>query len=708
MLKCFFLAIGLSASVALLYSFPFEQSRPTQVVLTDWEREVLGPLPMDTLPPLFAEVRHVAEVQATVALLSRLHYKGVDLDDSLSAAIFERFMESLDGSKLYFTAEEVEKLTKAYQTDIDDMIKAGELQAFYDMFARYRDRALGYATYAKERIKEPFDFQKEEYLNANIKDRPRSQDLAELHERWRKTLKNELLELTLSGKTDSAARAVIVSRRNSMERWLKRVDKENVFQEFMNALTRAYDPHSGYFSALMAENFNIEMSKSLEGIGASLRQDGEYTTINSLVPGGPAYKSKQLEVSDRIVGVAQGDTGTYVDVVGWRISEVVQLIRGKKGTSVRLFILPADTPPTGKPKVVEIVRDRIELEDAVAKAKVYDIERKGKPYKLGVIALPSFYVDWKAVQMKKKNYRSASQDVRRLLDSLKQSGVDGVAMDLRGNGGGALSEAINLSGLFIKKGPIVQIEDFRGRVVVRNDNDPMAYDGPLVVLLDRFSASATEIMAGSIQDYGRGLLVGEPTFGKGSVQNILELKDYLPSAFEKNGEVGQLKLTFAQYYRVNGESTQTAGVVPDIVLPSRFGDVEFREASMPGALAWKKIDAVKSRYDTPESKELITKRIRNQINKSFKKDLKTPPWVGFAKETKRYRKNRENRGKLSLSYDVRKKEQESLLSDTSKAKVKDKDPLAKDHYLREGLFLLADLSEKIHENKAKESRPTRP
>ena len=338
---------------------------------------------------------------------------------------------------------------------------------------------------------------KNEHFNADFEGRPRPKNKAKLQDRWRKTTKNELLNLKISGKEDKKAKEILHKRRTLLRNWLLRVNSEDVFEDFMSSVAEAFDPHSNYFSAVNAANFNIDISKSLEGIGARLTQDVDYTTINELIPGGPAFKSEQLAPADRIVGVAQGDTAQFVDVIGWRINEVVQLIRGKKGTVVRLLVLPAKAPPNGTQKEVRLVRDKIKLEDAIATSKIYDIDRGGKPCKLGVITLPSFYVDWAAAQRGEKAYRSASQDVRRILKELKTAKVEGVLMDLRKNGGGALSEAISLTGLFIESGPVVQVQDSEKQITGRKDIDPsISYAGPLLVLVDRFSASASEIFAG--------------------------------------------------------------------------------------------------------------------------------------------------------------------------------------------------------------------
>ena len=472
-----------------------------------------------------------------------------------------------------------------------------------------------------------------------------------------------------------------------------------MFESFMSAVTAAFDPHSSYFSASNAESFNIEMSKSLEGIGARLRSDIDYTTVVELIPGGPAFKSQQIEPADRIVAVAQGDTSQFVDIIGWRISEVVQLIRGKKGTIVRLRILSAQSPPNTPPKEIRLVRDKVNIEEGLASSKIHEINRKGTSYTLGVITLPSFYMDTRKGKKESNEKRSASADVYQMLEELKAANLDGILIDIRKNGGGVLSEAVKLTGLFIESGDIVQVKNFKHQVFRRADQDTsIAYNGPLLVLVDRFSASASEIFAGAIQDYDRGLIAGEPTYGKGSVQNILRLKDYLSPDFSKDKKMGEIKITIAQYYRVSGASTQREGIIPDVIFPSQFDETEYREESQIGALPWDKLQRIES-ISTGKT-DSINQEIRNLLKNVLRNDLKDERWISFISEAEKYKANKKKLSTLSLNYDFRKNELDLF----TKTKIDKKEkPLDKDNYLRQGLWLLADLVriEKQHATSAK-------
>ena len=357
----------------------------------------------------------------------------------------------------------------------------------------------------------------------------------------------------------------------------------------MNAFTRSIEPHSSYMSPRTSENFEISMRLSLDGIGAMLQRETEYTTVMEIVPGGPADLDGRLESGDRIVGVGQGDDNEIVDVVGWRLDDVVDKIRGERDTVVRLEVLPADTGMSGPPKVIRIVRNEVKLEEQAASSEIIELPEREDDRRIGVIRVPVFYVDFEGRSRNEPNYRSSTRDVRKLINELKSEGVDGIVVDLRGNGGGALVEATTMTGLFIDTGPIVQVRDSRGKVELKTDNEPgMAWEGPLGVLVDRRSASASEIFAAAIQDYGRGVIIGEPTFGKGTVQNLINLDNM---ARGEDTKLGQLKLTMAQFYRVDGGSTQNKGVVPDIRLPTPGDPEDYGESALDFAMPWAEIEA---------------------------------------------------------------------------------------------------------------------
>jgi carboxyl-terminal processing protease len=453
--------------------------------------------------------------------------------------------------------------------------------------------------YARNRVKEPFDFTIDEYYQYDREGEPWLRSTDELNELWRKRVKNDYLRLKLTDKEDEAIVETLTERYTNLERRINELNNEDVFQFFMNAFAQSIEPHTAYLSPRNSENFEISMRLSLEGIGALLGRENEYTLISRVVPGGPADKDGRLQAGDRIVAVGQGDDGKLVDVIGWRIDDVVDLIRGPKDTVVRLEVLPEDVSVSGPTQVVEIVRNEVKLEEQAAQAEVIEVpndEVAGdgeETVKIGVIDLPVFYLDFNGRAKNIPDYRSSTRDVERLIGELKEQGVSGIVVDLRNNGGGSLLEATTLTGLFIDKGPVVQVRNSSGRISLEEDTDSgMAWDGPLAVLVNRYSASASEIFAAAIQDYGRGVVIGEPTYGKGTVQSLLDLDDYAPS--DKPG-MGQLKITMAQFFRVNGGSTQNKGVVPDIRFPSAGDPQEYGERSLDNALPWTSIDA--ARYD---------------------------------------------------------------------------------------------------------------
>jgi carboxyl-terminal processing protease len=522
---------------------------------------------------------------------SRYAYRPRALDDALSQDIFTRYLEALDGGKQYFTAADVDKFG-AYKTQIDDAIRSGDLAPAYDIFAVYKQRVAGRVAYARALLKQDFDFSGDQRWEYDREDAPWAADAQELDAVWKKSVMNDWLRLKLAGQKPDEIRKTLDKRYATYQRSVDELKSEDVFQTFLNGYSGAIDPHTDYFTPKTAENFNQSMSLSLEGIGAQLQRQDDMVVIREIIAGGPADLNGQLKAGDRIVAVGQGKSGPMTDVIGWRIDDVVAQIRGKKDTQVRLEYIPAESGIDGKHALVTITRQKVKLEEQAAKAEIITAPAaNGEPARrIGVIKLPAFYQDFEGRRRNPDDYTSATRDISKLLAQFKTDGVDGVVMDLRNNGGGSLDEAVELTGLFIDKGPVVQVRESGGRVTVNADRKPgVAWDGPLAVLTNRGSASASEIFAGAIQDYGRGLVIGETTFGKGTVQNLVDL-DRWPA--NETPRFGQVKLTIAQFFRVAGGSTQHKGVVPDIAFPVSVDATEYGESTYDNALPWTKIAAV--------------------------------------------------------------------------------------------------------------------
>lgn len=538
-------------------------------------------------PPVLAPLEQQAQAaHLSAQFLTRFHYKPVPLDDALSARIMNRFIKSLDPDRVLFLKADIDKFM-ADSTKIDDAINREDLQIPFTIFNVYEQRVVDRMNYARSLLKQGFDFSVQEDYSLLRDKEPWPQSEAESNELWRKRVKSDWLRLKLAGKADAAIRDTLDKRyENSLERAYK-YKSDDVFQSFMDAYTTSVDPHTDYFGATASAEFDISMKLSLVGIGAVLQERDDYTTIRELVPGGPAQLSGKLAVGDRITGVGQGENGAIKEVVGTRLDEIVQMIRGAKDSIVRLDILPADAGPDGKHRLISLVRDKISLEKQAAQKTILSVKDGDATRKIGVITLPAFYEDFEARRKGDKDYRSASRDVAKLLVELKQDNVDGVLVDLRNNGGGSLSEAIDLTGLFVGKGPVVQQRDAGGKVNVESDDLPVpAWTGPVGVLINRGSASASEIFAAAIQDYGRGVIIGEPSFGKGTVQTVVNLDQVAHNIKPKFGE---LKLTVAQFFRVNGGTTQLRGVTPDISLPGLSDPKSFGEASYDNALPWTQV-----------------------------------------------------------------------------------------------------------------------
>jgi carboxyl-terminal processing protease len=518
--------------------------------------------------------------------LTRFHYKPEPLDAKMSAHIFDRYLDALDADRLFLLQSDVDKFA-AMRDKLGDAIYNEDLSAPFAIFNLYIQRVNERTAYARELLKHDFDFGKDESYQYQREKAPFAKNAEELNDIWRKRVKNDWLRLKLAGKKDAEIRTTLDKRYGNYTDRLRQLNSEDVFQTFMNAYAMAIEPHTNYLGPRASENFDIAMKLSLEGIGAVLQRDDDYTAIREIVPGGPASLSGKLKVGDRILSVGQGDAGALTDVIGWRLDDVVDKIRGAKDTTVRLEVLPADAGPDGKHFTIALVRKKVLIEEQAAKSSVIEVKDGDVTRRIGVISLPTFYQDFDARRRGDKDYKSATRDVAKILADLKKQNVDGVLVDLRNNGGGSLSEATDLTGLFIGKGPVVQVRSANGRIEEeQNAEVNMAWSGPLAVLINRNSASASEIFAAAIQDYGRGLILGENSYGKGTVQNLVDLDQVKGN---EKPAFGELKMTIAQFFRVNGGSTQLKGVTPDIPFPLT-GDFEQNgEQAFDNALAWTSI-----------------------------------------------------------------------------------------------------------------------
>ncbi len=561
------------------------------------------------------------------SVIERSHYRQSPINDPVSSLMLDRYLESLDGTKSYFLASDIAEFEK-YRFQLDDAILTGALDPVFAIFNRFQQRSRERIAYAVDLLKHEPDFALDETFEYDRAKAPWAVSATELDDLWRKRVKNDALSLMLANKSWAEAHDILQKRYDSLQKSSEQITSDDIFERFMNAFAHVFDPHSNYFSPRSSEEYRIQMSLEYEGIGASLQLVDDYVTVLNILPGGPAAISGQLNINDRIVGVGEGKTGKPVDVIGRRIDDVVQLIRGKVGTNVRLQLLPAGAAPGSPEKIIELARNKVTLEGQAAKKEVRKVRRGDRELMIGIINVPSFYQNFNARAAGDKDYRSTTRDVRKLIDELKKEGMDALVMDLRGNGGGHLSEATALSGLFIPSGPVVQLRETGGRIEVLDDPEPTtAWDGPMTVLVDRFSASASEIFAAAIQDYGRGLIIGQQTYGKGSVQNLYPLDRY---ALGADPGFGQLTVTIGKYYRVTGESTQHRGVQPDITLASLISTEDVGESTRESALPWDRIKPVQFTHDNwlkqtvVELEQVHEKRIAaDQDYQSLLKDVQT-------------------------------------------------------------------------------------
>ena len=589
----------------------------------------------------------IDQARANILIARQLqftHFRDLGISDELSGDVFDAYLDYLDGQRIYLSQDDIAKFDKI-RTQLGSALKTGQLQPGFDIYNLVQQRIIERLQFALETIDkgiDTLDFSANESILVDRSKADWESNAEALDDLWVKRIKNAVLAQRLNGAEDEA---IVETLRRRYEGQLKRAYQarsEDAFQAYMNAFTGMWDPHTSYFSPRTSENFNINMSLSLEGIGAVLQSDNEYTKVVRLVPGGPASKQGQLEPADRIVSVSQEDEKP-VNVIGWRLDEVVDLIRGPRNSTVTLEVIPANASDETITETIAIKRDEVKLEEQSASKDTIRLERGGKEYTIGVITIPTFYADFQAMQAGDPNYKSTTRDVRNLIAELEADGVDGLVMDLRNNGGGALHEANDLVGLFIDKGPTVQIRNANNDVQVLNDEDPsVAYNGPLVVLTNRMSASASEIFAGAIQDYGRGLVVGSQTFGKGTVQAVRPLNH------------GQLKITQSKFYRVSGGSTQHKGVIPDIEIPSRIDKTRIGEDALDHALPWDQIEAV------PHTRYFDFSGIIDELRKRHEERFSTNPEFSLLQQEIDFLTKQRATDSVSLNLEERRAEHEQI------------------------------------------------
>ena len=555
--------------------------------------------PDTTIKVLHPDEKQIEVSRQVVSLIANYNYKQVPIGDSLSRLIFDNYLKSLDDNRVYFFEKEVIEF-KENRDLMDDQMVMGNLEPAYHMFNVYLERYVDRIRFMIAQLPSvAFDFTNNESLVYNREKLPFMQTQAEMDVYWLQRLKYDLLNLKLAGTDEAKSKETLKKRYENLLSQIAKIESYDAFQSLMTAYTESIDPHTNYFNPNNAAKFNIDMARSLEGIGATLKFENDFVMVAAVVPGGPADKSGQIAIDDKFIAVAQGD-GEFVDIVGWRLDNAIQLIRGAKGTTVRLKIV-SKGQDIASPKIISIVREKIVLQDQSVKKDIKTIQSNGKEIKICIIDIPAFYADFKAYQAGDLNYKSTTRDVKLIIDSLKRAKVDAIVVDLRSNGGGSLMEAIDLTGLFLKQGPVVQVRDTKNKIEVGEDDDPsILWDGPMAVLIDRFSASASEIFAAAIQDYGRGIIIGTQSYGKGTVQNSIDLDQMMGEGTSKvignTNKFGQINLTIAKFYRINGSSTQHKGVSPDIAFPMVFAADKYGESAEPAALPWDEIK--RSNYKT--------------------------------------------------------------------------------------------------------------
>ena len=608
---------------------------------------------MKTVPAsaLEPKTKHIRSSELITHILTSYHYKKTELDDELSALIYKHYLKNLDQNKAYFLKSDIDEFDH-YKYEIDDALIRSDLNPAFEIFKRYRNRVDERIRFALEMINTDFDFGIDETYRFDRREDDWLVDKADLDKLWYKRVKNDVLNLKLTKKEPDEIKQTLIARYNRILNSTLQLNSNDVFQSFINAYTTSIEPHTAYFSPRTSENFDIRMSLSLEGIGAVLRGDNDYTEVVKIIKGGPADLSNELKADDRIVGVAQGGESKIVDVIGWRLDDVVDLIRGPKGSIIRLEVLPKDIGAEGTSKVVLMTRDEIKLEEQDASSSIIDIPDTNT--RVGVINLPTFYIDFAAQAEGNTEYKSTSRDVRKLIKSMIKENISGLIIDLRSNGGGSLSEALELTGLFIDRGPIVQTKDASGRVDINYDPEPgIIYPGPLAVLVDRNSASASEIFAGAIQDYRRGIIIGEPTFGKGTVQNVVDLNNFIEDSDEDHG---RLKTTIAQFFRVSGGSNQHKGVIPDIIFPTAVYSSDQGESAYENALPWDQVKPARYYPSNAPVEMFEIAKVRHE------KRIKNNKLFQLLMDDLNVKRDASNKKEISLLESKRTKQREELLS----------------------------------------------
>ena len=658
--------------------------------------------------------------KSLVELIENFHYQKVAVNDAFSSVVFDEYLKALDGGRSYFLQSDIADFEK-FRLTMDDDVRSGDLSVPFYIFNVYQKRYNDRVNFALKEIEKKFSFTSNDTYTYDREKLPWLKSESESNSLWSKRIKYEMLNLKITGTAETKMKETLKKRYENLISQSTKFNQQDVFQIFMNSFTGSVDPHTSYFVPNKAQEFNEDLARTFEGIGARLQLENEVVKIAEIIPGGPAFKSKAIQANDRIIAVAQGKAGEFVDVIGWRLDVTVTKIKGPKGTIVRLKVIPAGQELSSTPKIVELVRAKVVLEDQSAKRTIKTITSGGKSYKIGIIQLPAFYADFRAMQAGDPNYKSTTRDVRLLLDTLKREKVDAVVLDLRSNGGGSLPEAISLTGLFIKSGPVVQVRDRRNEIEVSEDEDEsIAWTGPLGVFVDRFSASASEIFAGAIQDYGRGVIIGNQSYGKGTVQQGIDMsrvisttdKLMLKGAQTVNAkgsqganvtrtnapEFGQINLTMAKFYRVNGSSTQHKGVVPDIEFPTVFSKDKYGESSEPSALPWDTISPSQfnplASLDEVKRKLIALHQERMKTSVGFK-DLQED----IAEFAKREAETSITLNEAQLKKERDEQEAKSLLRENQKRIAKGLAPLKKgeikpkediDFIRDEGLQIIAD------------------
>ncbi len=604
---------------------------------------------------LYPEQRHESIGELITQFIERSHYNQIAVDDDLSSDVMDLFIESLDRNRMYLLQGDVE-FFETYRYQLDDMVRSRPLTPVFEMYEVYQTRVRERLTFALQQLETEPDFTVDESYQFDRSEEPWAKSSAELDEIWRLRVKNDALNMALEEEPWEKIQDVLTKRYKGYLRRLEQVNNDDVFERFMNAFAHTLDPHSSYLSPRNSEEYRIQMSLSYFGIGASLQTEDDYVKIAGIIPGGPAAADGSLKPEDRITGVGQGADGEVVDVIGWRLDDVVDLIRGPANSVVRLEIIPANSLPGSPKKFIDLTRGQVKLEEQAAKSEIMTVPREGREWRIGVIDVPSFYRDYPALSRGDKDFTSTTKDVRRLIGELEKEGIDGLVIDLRGNGGGHLTEATALSGLFIDNGPVVQLRNSNGRISRLDDPDPVArvaYSGPLAVLVDRYSASASEIFAAAIQDYARGVVVGQQTFGKGTVQNLYSLDQYLRSEDDKG--FGQLTLTIGKYYRVTGGSTQHRGVNPDIELPSHINAEMIGESVRDSALPWDTVPTTRFRAGKPLDSTI------ESLSASYLQRVKDDPNFRYQLDMIEAAEEMSAQKTLSLNIDARRQEREDEL-----------------------------------------------